>query len=484
MTSRSPTRAGLGRLAAALVCAVLACAGCTAAPDSGATGTPTSSRRGPVTGSTSTSVPGRPSSAPTGPTTANAPVPGALRTGNPSTRPSGRPALGTDAALRASLRHVLDARAAAVAAGDPAAWLASLAQSAPGGLRDRQASAFDALSRLPITGWRYTGLSLEQPQSQSQGRVVAEVHGRYGLAGFWRGARTFTQRFTFSFDGAWRVSDLADGPGSRQPWQLPGLHVLTGRHSLVLGNVPTAQLQTYRDFADRAVGDVAKVWGSHWPERAVLIAPRADADYRALAGLAGASGRAGTDDQIAAVTVGPVVAGRRADADDIVVNPTAYDRLQPAGRRVVITHEVTHLATRSSTAHQVPTWLSEGLAEYVAWSQVRLPRATVAAALLARVRDGSGPSGLPGASAFRASSGQLEVAYNEAWLACMRLADRYGQGRLVALYRAAASHGGGDSPAASDEATDAAFRTVLGTTRARFTSDWLGYLHRLAGASG
>ena len=81
----------------------------------------------------------------------------------------------------------------------------------------------------------------------------------------------------------------------------------------------------------------------------------------------------------------------------------------------------------------------------------------------------------------------------------MRLADRYGQDRLVAFYRAAAgappaatgpSGDAAGSPSAVPSATDAgagvdaattaAFRSVLRTTEPAFVSSWWAYATSLA----
>ena len=46
--------------------------------------------------------------------------------------------------------------------------------------------------------------------------------------------------------------------------------------------------------------------------------------------------------------------------------PGALAALTPVGRRIVLTHEITHLATAAVTADITPRWLVEGFAEYVA----------------------------------------------------------------------------------------------------------------------
>ena len=121
-----------------------------------------------------------------------------------------------------------------------------------------------------------------------------------------------------------------------------------------------------------------------------------------------------------------------------MVNPATFGDLQPDGRRVVITHELTHVAIRSSTTRPAPLWLSEGMADYVGYLGLGLPRSRVAAPWLARVRAGTAPRRLPSDADFDPARTRIGPAYAAAWLACSRLADRYGQARLVAFYRAVA----------------------------------------------
>jgi len=186
-------------------------------------------------------------------------------------------------------------------------------------------------------------------------------------------------------------------------------------------------------------------------------------------------------DQVAAVTDGTIGVDGRAGADRVVVNPEAFARLQPSGRRVVITHETTHVAIRASTTRAVPLWLSEGMADYVGYSGLGLPRARVASALLSRVRSGDGPRALPAETDFDPSATTIAPNYNAAWLAVSLIADRYGQGRLARLYLDAGTatdpHA---APGDPESNTRAAFRAVLGTSEETFTRDWLSYLDQLA----
>lgn len=160
----------------------------------------------------------------------------------------------------------------------------------------------------------------------------------------------------------------------------------------------------------------------------------------------------------------------------MVINPDAFSRLGVVGRRVVLTHEMTHVAVRSSTLPAVPIWLSEGFADYVGYQGVGLGRRTVAADVLALTRQGEGFTELPSAQDFDPTQTTIAPAYSAAWLACSLIADRYGQPALVKFYRTAATSDADDPEAAVSKA----FASVLQTSESAFTQTWLDYLTELA----
>jgi len=155
-----------------------------------------------------------------------------------------------------------------------------------------------------------------------------------------------------------------------------------------------------------------------------------------------------------------------------------WRRLTDAGRLAVLTHELTHVATRASTAATPPTWLDEGFAAYLGYRGAGLTDAEIAAPALASVRAGRLPQALPDAAAFDPARGDAGPAYAQAWVACDLIARRAGLPGLVAVYRAAASGAGGQA------AADAAVRAVLGDSPAAFLTRWRAGLRAIAGAGG
>jgi hypothetical protein len=238
---------------------------------------------------------------------------------------------------------------------------------------------------------------------------------------------------------------------------------------------------TYADAGDAAVDRVTGVWGTGWRRRAVLVVPRSQAEFGRL--LLRAPDGLG---QVAAVTTGELGAddgGTGAAGNDrVVLNPAAFARLGALGRQVVLTHEMTHVAVRSSTSAAVPIWLSEGFADFVGYRGTGVSRATGAADLLAQVRDGHPVTDLPTADDFDPTRTTIAPAYSKAWLACLLVADQHGTRKLVALYRAAARPGPTGAVDDPDARLAAAFPAVLGVSQAAFTASWRHAVSDLAGS--
>ncbi|MEU7876931.1 hypothetical protein [Microbispora bryophytorum] len=233
-----------------------------------------------------------------------------------------------------------------------------------------------------------------------------------------------------------------------RPGMWIGASVARGERAVVVGS-PRSLVAEIAALADRAGRTVTRVWGGYGG--AVVLVPRTEEQAAVLAAPAKVDG-------LAAVATG----GR------VIVQPAAFARLSATGRMVVVTHELTHVATAGPPT--VPMWLMEGFADYVGYLDSGLPVRTIAAELAADVAadvaaDGAAGraalNGLPGPADFAARPAQ---AYEEAWLACRYIAARFGERRLVALYRAALREGIGP-----------ALREVLGLTADGLTREWRSY---------
>jgi len=398
------------------------------------------------------------------------------------------PKVDEQTARLAAAQGLLSARAAALKARSKSSWMATV--DLPGSVfRGRQSLEFDNLIKLPLGQFSYGAVHLAPALTATRGRQVgpkawaATVTGTYSLAGFDRAPQPFEATYIVVHrPGGWRIADDTDGVTSMQMWDLPGLRVLRGKSGLVIGNAPQTRMREYSTIADSAVRRVSGVWGPDWNSHVVLVTPSTNEEFTQLLLRSSDKGL----DQVAAITQGVMAPGRRAQGDRVVINPKAFTALQPIGRRVVITHELTHVAARSSTTSSVPIWLTEGMADYVGYSGLDLPRERVASELLTLVRAGKGPTALPTEVDFDPSRTTIAPSYSGSWLAVSRLVDLYGQAKVVAFYRvvASATTAGGAVQHDPDVTAAAAFPRSFRVTEAQYVDGWRRYLRTLAYARG
>lgn len=404
---------------------------------------------------------------------------------SPSTSEAQRPTPDPVAEREAAVETLLDRRAAALLARDPIGWMAVVDPTSVD-FAARQAAVLANLAAVPVASWEYefagAGVPLDAERQQALGADawVARVILAYRLADADSADVRRELHYTLvRRDGRWLLADDSDGPSSPDVWDLGPVQVVRGARSLVLGTGDAASLQAYADQTDVSAVRVDDVWGLMWPRVVVVVVPR---DQTEMARLLQREDQTGLE-QIAAVTTGEVGLASGGSADRIIVNPAGFDRLDDVSRGVVLTHEITHVATRATGDLDVTIWLSEGFADYVAYAGTELPRRSVAADVLDLVRAGAGPTALPDAAAFDPVNGDIAPAYSGAWLAAELVARTYGQEALVAFYRAVTgeSLGGLDGEAPSQAArVDEAFRSVLGTEQAAFVVQWQAYLVELA----
>jgi hypothetical protein len=383
----------------------------------------------------------------------------------------------------AALVALLQRRSAALLARDPVAWTADV-DAASVDFAARQSAVLANVGAVPIAAWRYEYAGAGIPPTPERKALlgadawVARVILVYQLADADSADVRREQHFTVvRRGGRWLLADDTDGPTATDVWDLGPVTVLRGARSIVLGTAPAEDLEQYPGQVDAAAGRVDAVWGQTWPRVVVVVVPR---DQAEMARLLQRTDEAGLD-QIAAVTTGEVGLGVGESADRVIINPAGFGQLDDIGREVVLTHEITHVATRATGTSDVPIWLSEGFADYVAYLSADLPRQSVAADVLEQVRAGTGPVALPDVAAFDPVNGDIAPAYSGSWLAVDLLARTYGQPAVLTFYRAVAQGAGTPDPlGAARTPVERAFTEVLATDQATFEQEWQGYLADLA----
>jgi hypothetical protein len=377
-----------------------------------------------------------------------------------------------------AVTDLLRRRARAVLNHDEQSFLATVDPKADETFVAAQRRLFTNLAGVPLDAWSYRlnpDDTLDVGGMEGADELWAPaVDLRYALRG---GDLVPTNRpmgYLFARHGdTWYLrSDTAlDGQGRRTwrgPWDFAPSTVTTTEHGIVLshpGNEPMVD-RLVRELDD-SVEAVSEIWPTSWSRRVVLMLPDSPGEMRALVG---------PDfpvESVVAVAVADrvdnktrTVAGQR-----VVLSPSGVRALSVASLRIVLRHEITHLAARADTVDGSPTWLLEGFADYVGYRDSGVTLAEGAPDLAKRVRQDGPPTALPEDRAFRSSGSQLDLAYQQSWSLARYIADRFGEPALIAMYRRLAGAG----PVSASE-TDAMLRASLGVDRAALVAGWQSYL--------
>lgn len=301
-------------------------------------------------------------------------------------------------------------------------------------------------------------------EEETGGRVEfdVDVQVTWRLAGVEAGSSTLELPMTFTWDGSEaRFVTVETGSGDRVPLWLQ-------ERARIRRTPKTVLVTTRRDDAALA-GQVREAWRTvrrtlpEWRRTLVVEAPRSSDEFEAAAGMDAASASA-----IAAITTTADGSSRTDSAVQVYLNPPVFDPLGPQGRQIVLSHEATHVAM-DALSDAAPHWLSEGFADYVALADTDLQTSVLAAQILALVREDGPPRRLPGRVEFDGANEDIGAWYEAAWLAAKLVADRYGEDALLELHERSVQVPEG-----------AAFRQVLGVSKAEFTDSWAEHLVELA----
>jgi hypothetical protein len=385
---------------------------------------------------------------------------------------------GPSSAVRTQqIEAVLASRARAVRDHDAGAFMSTIDPTQTAFVAAQQRLIAN-LKQVPIGEWSYVidDRDVEVDAARTS-HYAAPVYApaitlSYTLKGFDAKPALLQQRFTFvQRPSGWLIgsdSDFsADGaPSGRGIWDYGTVLRATGKSSLVLGHPRSAgQLAMIAALADDAVAHVDEVWGSGWSRKVVVLVPDTQEELASIISE-------GNDlSEIAAVAVAQNAGGPNPGAefgDRIILNPVNFAQLSAIGERVILRHEVTHVATRSVTGSIAPQWLVEGIADYVGYRDAGIAVPVVAHELAQDIHKGYRPTELPSDGDFTSSSSRLAQSYELAWMACRLIVAKKGEAGLVRLYKEV-----GLSKADTEEqALDKAFTDVLGLHYSAFVAQW------------
>lgn len=349
------------------------------------------------------------------------------------------PAAPATASAADEVRDLLDRRARAVRRNDLRGFLSDVARGG-GAFRDRQRTYFENLQELPLAQFRYD-LSDGSVSERGDGRVRAVVRLRMQLEGYDAHpvVSPYLLRFRRDQEGRLRLVDdrderfAEDRDLERAPWDLTAIEVVEGDG--VLGIFDRRSVDAAYQIIPSVEEGIADVSGEvplSWSRSVVVYAL---SDVGVLAALDNLPG--GDPDRLDGVAfpVAGGVRGNRLAGIRFMLHPRMVDRDDETRARL-IRHELTHVAL-GRRDDRVPTWLSEGIAEYVSVQPIppfeRMISRDAVDAARAGVRE------LPADGMFNGP--QSGANYGIAWYACEHIATVYGEGALWRLFEAMRARG-------------------------------------------
>lgn len=389
-----------------------------------------------------------------------------------------------DMARATALHALLARRAHAVLTRNRAEFLATDDPVQPR-FRAQQARAFDSMAAVPFATWSYafddTAPPLPPlPSTQRYGVTTyapSAFQLMYRIKGFDVTPNDVPQTPTFvQRDGQWYIASFSDYASTAQPtgvdiWDFGPVRAVRAPNVLVLGH--PGSLALMREIAadtSVAIPRVTAVWGPRWARRVVVYVP---STQRELGDIVGDAGDLSQIVALASAEVQSCPSRPQPSGDRVGINPKTWPTVPPVLRLSVLTHELTHVASRADTSACTPTWLVEGFADYVGYRGTGWSAKVLSPELASDVARGRIPTHLPTDQAFDGSSTTLGQAYEEGFLACRLIASRWSERTLVHFYIAVGTSS--DDPGV---AVAHAMQTYLHMTPKAFVAIWVQYVRQ------
>lgn len=380
------------------------------------------------------------------------------------------------------LTVLLRRRAEALRTRDEIAFMASVDPKASTRFRHQQRMLFRNLAEVPLAEWSYqldTDSTVPPPSPDTLPAAPDDLWAprvtlSYALAGVDTVSTTKVMGYLFARRGdSWYLtSDTAlqeQGRSTwRGPWDYGMVRVATTDSGLVLGHDSNRELvDRVAGMLDASVAAVTEVWGTDWSRRIGVVIPASRAELRALVSPSFAV------DGIAAVAVADEVdtTTGRVEGPRVILNTRTAAPLSDSALRVVLKHEITHIAARADTVEGAPMWMLEGFADYVGYRGSGIPPERIAPDLVRRLRTEGPPTALPSDRDFRMSGNRLDASYQQSWSVVRFLVHEWGEQRVVELYHRIAG-------SRSAETVEEALHGMTGMTTAEFVDSWGRYLRR------
>ena len=379
-----------------------------------------------------------------------------------------------------AVKPVLAARAKAVLRHDRAAFLATVDRRRTTFYR-AQAALYDRMVTVPFSDLAYQMRAPARDLANARVRrryapskvYLSEVKASYRFRGQDSAPVTSHYYYTFALTSAgWRLAGQGDLPAPRtsdvEIWDsTPVRNLSTARTLVVYHPGDRALAQRLLDAGERGFSQVDAAWSARWDHKVVILVPRDQGEAERLV-----HGRDMSDAAAVSASQFEAGSGHRVLGNRVIVNTTFMKRYSTLAVQVVVTHEMTHVATRE-VGLGVPLFLVEGFADYTAWRPVDLPLRVSRQALAVAVRDGRFDGKLPSDDEIIGASGAL--AYDEASSFCLWVSRTFGAAKLQSLYRSFSSF---QQRPRLQQQVDQKVRQVLGISLATAQSRWAAFVRQ------
>jgi hypothetical protein len=337
---------------------------------------------------------------------------------------------------------------------------------------------FDRMATVPFASFSYTVPDPLQDVGGDRARQryaptavsVFPIEASFGFRG--QDASPFVARYYYTFavtDSGWRIAGQDDVPAPLRSdveiWDGGPVQTVSSSRTLVVfhpgGSTLARRLLT---VAEQGYAQVTASWSGKWDKRVVILVPRDQREAQRLV-----RSRSLTD--VAAVTSSAIEAGplHRLLGNRIIVNTSLVKSYRTLDLQVVLTHEMTHVATRAIGVG-VPLYLVEGFADYTALRPLGAPLRVTRPSLALAVRASRFTGKLPSRSQLVGNDAAL--AYDQGSSFCLWVAITFGEGKVQALYRSF----GDLSTDATRQDEDRRFRRVLGLSRTTAEGRWAAFV--------
>lgn len=389
---------------------------------------------------------------------------------------------------RGAIEALLQKRAAALLAGDREAFLSTIDRSSRAFLT-RQENLFDHMAGLPLRSYRLTAAwdrfgDLARPSDvaryqDASGVAIPVTEERYAIEGFDPEPASEDLFYTFvKENGRWLIAEDTDLDdisflSARHLWDFGALQKKESEHFLLLshpcGGAPegtTGGCQPFSDgildLAERSLERAESYWSLPWQGRVAILVPGSSEELSRMI-----QATFSLDDFVAfAYATVDVEKDFAYTGHRIMLNPPALSGRPESQTIQILSHELTHVASRPAAGPFIPVFIEEGVAEYVGYDGVR-----ALGFFDTRVASGLFDRKLPADFEFLTGGGnEIYNSYQEGQSAVRYFVDRWGFKAFLRFYKTL----GGDriEPGMTRWHIDRAMQATVGIGLGAFEQAW------------